>query len=519
MSKYIKKIVDLNRYTTDSEANVKLSYKTLEAISSLWVKVADNPVTPTVPDVTRAIGVQTTSRDIANYTKIVDHFLNLLMKSTNQKYNQKIYKYDFVFTSNPEIDPEATLHKNEIDKKFDELKAAEPTPSFETKYRKAGGSSWTAYSDVIFYIESTGFSGTLETDDTTTPTPTINATVLYNLPSAPRHNNPAYLSYSNTAKVALLNLCTSRGIPPVAPGSPLNTYEDYKNSIIASFGTPTVKQKKIRSSNPIEGVIPKTDDEYFIIDLVKLVNTKTAPPPGMPRENYEYILNKSGVLTWAGVSETDPSVYNPALLPYDPNKFAVGDVEKATLLNRDLKIPASMGGFILANVLALRASMIASITSTVESNFDLDGGQIAIQEMFSAFTPRQAKLFNARGLESYVANDGTVRFDVDKTMDYLKQMANYNGITQFFDKRIQLKLSKLIDYPIESYDNEKGVKKTTPYKDFIKNATYEQLVDPTIISLIRNIARQIAVEIGKLEIKLVRYQRRQRIDKINKAGD
>ena len=163
--------------------------------------------------------------------------------------------------------------------------------------------------------------------------------------------------------------------------------------------------------------------------------------------------------------------------------------------------------------------MIASITSTVESNFDLDGGQIAIQEMFSAFTPRQAKLFNARGLESYVANDGTVRFDVDKTMDYLKQMANYNGITQFFDKRIQLKLSKLIDYPIESYHNEKGVKETTPYKDFIKKATYEQLVDPTIISLIRNIARQIAVEIGKLEIKLVRYQRRQRIDKINKAGE
>ena len=518
MSKYIKKIVDLNRYTTDSEANVKLSYKTLEAISSLWVKVADNPVTPTVPDVTRAIGVQTTSRDIANYTKIVDHFLNLLMKSTNEKYNRKVYKYDFVFTSNPEIDPEATLHKNEIDKKFDELKAAEPTPSSETKYRKVGGSSWTAYSDVILYIESTGFSGTLDTDDPSTPT--INATVLYNLPSAPRHNNPAYLSYSNTAKVALLNLCTSRGIPPVAPGSPLSTYEDYKNSIIASFGTPTVKQKKIRSSNPIEGVIPKTAVEYFIIDLVKLVNTKTAPPPGMPRENYEYILNKSGVLTWAGVSETDPSVYNPTLLPYDPNKFAVGDVEKAeNTLNRNMSIPASMGGFILANVLALRASMIASITSTVEVNFDLDGGQIAIQEMFSAFTPRQAKLFNARGLESYVANDGTVRFDVDKTMDYLKQMANYNGITQFFDKRIQLKLSKLIDYPIESYVGEKGVKETTPYKDFIKKATYEQIVDPTVIRLVRTIARDIANLVGRLEMKLVHYQRRQRFDKVKKAGE
>ena len=514
MSKYIKKIVDLNRYTTDSEANVKLSYKTLEAISSLWVKVADNPVTPTVPDVTRAIGVQTTSRDIANYTKIVDHFLNLLMKSTNSKK----YRYDFVFTSNPEIDPEATLHKKEIDKKFDELKAAEPEPSFQTKYKRAGESYWIEYVDVIFYIESRSkFTEIFQTDDPSTPS--ITGEILYRLPTIPRHNNPAYLSYSNTAKVALLNLCTSRGIPPVAPGSPLSTYEDYKNSIIASFGTPTVKQKKIRSSNPIEGVIPKTNVEYFIIDLVKLVNTKTAPPPGMPRENYEYILNKSGVLTWAGVSETDPRVYNPALLPYDPNKFAVGDVEQATSLNRDLTIPATMGGFILDNVLALRATMIASITSTVEVNFDLDGGQIAIQEMFSAFTPRQAKLFNARGLESYVANDGTVRFDVDKTMDYLKQMANYNGITQFFDKRIQLKLSKLIDYPIESYDGEKGVKKTTPYKDFIKNATYEQLVDPTIISLIRNIARQIAVEIGKLEIKLVRYQRRQRIDKINKAGD
>ena len=517
MSKYIKKIVDLNRYTTDSEANVKLSYKTLEAISSLWVKVADNPVTPTVPDVTRAIGVQTTSRDIANYTKIVDHFLNQLMKSTNQNHNRKLYKYDFVFTSNPEINPEAFLHKKEIDKKFDELKAAEPTPNFETKYRKYGGSHWIEYFEVIIYIENSGYKGVFETDDTSNPS--INADTLYALPSAPRHDNPAYLNYNNNAKTELLNLCISRGIPPVAPGSPLSTYEDYKNSIIASFGTPAVKQKKIRSTNPIEGVIPKTDVEYFIIDLVKLVKNSTAPPPGMPRENYEYILNKSGVLTWAGVSETDPSVYNPALLPYDPNKFAVGDVEQAASLNRDMSIPASMGGFILANVLALRASMIASITATVESNFDLDGGQIAIQEMFSAFTPRQAKLFNARGLESYVANDGTVRFDVDKTMDYLKQMANYEGVTQFFDKRTQLKLSKLIDYPIESYDASKGVKSTTPYKDFIKNASYEQLVDPTIITLIRNIARQIAVEIGKLEIKLVRYQRRQRIDKINKAGE
>ena len=317
----------------------------------------------------------------------------------------------------------------------------------------------------------------------------------------------------------LRNLCVSRSMAFPIPGA-LDTFEDFKDDIILALGTPAVKQKKIPSSNLIEGVIPKTDVDYFIIDLVKLVNTKTAPPPGMPRENYEYILNKSGVLVWAGVSETDPSVYNPTLLPYDPNKFAVSDVEKAeNTLNRDMSIPASMGGFILANVLALRASMIASITATVESNFDLDGGQIAIQEMFSAFTPRQAKLFNARGLESYVANDGTVRFDVDKTMDYLKQMANYEGVTQFFDKRTQLKLSKLIDYPIESYDASKGVKSTTPYKDFIKNASYEQLVDPTIITLIRNIARQIAVEIGKLEIKLVRYQRRQRIDKINKAGE
>ena len=509
MSKYIKKIVDLNRYTTDSEANVKLSYKTLEAISSLWVKVADNPVTPTVPDVTRAIGVQTTSRDIANYTKIVDHFLNLLMKSTNLKK----YRYDFVFTSKPEIDPEGYINKKALLDKYAELVRNEPPPFFETKYRASPSSSWIDFTTAVF-------SRSISTFETDNPSiPTVSRTTLLSFRTPPVHQNPAYVAYNNQAIMELRNLCVSRSMAFPIP-STLDTFEDFKNNIIAALGTPAVKQKKIQSSNLIEGVIPKTAVEYFIIDLVKLVNTKTAPPPGMPRENYEYILNKSGVLTWAGVSETDPSVYNPTLLPYDPNKFAVGDVEKAeNTLNRDMSIPASMGGFILANVLALRASMIASITSTVESNFDLDGGQIAIQEMFSAFTPRQAKLFNARGLESYVANDGTVRFDVDKTMDYLKQMANYNGITQFFDKRIQLKLSKLIDYPIESYHNEEGVKKTTPYKDFIKNATYEQLVDPAIISLIRNIARQIAVEIGKLEIKLVRYQRRQRIDKINKAGD
>jgi hypothetical protein len=509
LSKYIKKIVDLNRYTTDSEANVKLSYKTLEAISSLWVKVADNPVTPTVPDVTRAIGVQTTSRDIANYTKIVDHFLNLLMKSTNRSK----YKYDLVFTSNPEIDPEGYVNKKALLDKYTELKNNEPAPFFETKYRASPTSSWIDFNTAIFTRSVANF----ETDNPSIPT--VSRATLSSFSTPPVHQNPAYIRYNTQAIMELRNLCVSRSMAFPIPGA-LDTFEDFKDDIILALGTPAVKQKKIRSSNPIEGVIPKTDDEYFIIDLVKLVNTKTAPPPGMPRENYEYILNKSGVLTWAGVSETDPSVYNPALLPYDPNKFAVSDVEKAeNTLNRDMSIPASMGGFILANVLALRASMIASITATVESNFDLDGGQIAIQEMFSAFTPRQAKLFNARGLESYVANDGTVRFDVDKTMDYLKQMANYEGVTQFFDKRTQLKLSKLIDYPIESYDASKGVKSTTPYKDFIKNASYEQLVDPTIITLIRNIARQIAVEIGKLEIKLVRYQRRQRIDKINKAGE
>ena len=509
MSKYIKKIVDLNRYTTDSEANVKLSYKTLEAISSLWVKVADNPVTPTVPDVTRAIGVQTTSRDIANYTKIVDHFLNLLMKSTNQSK----YKYDLVFTSNPEIDPEGYVNKKALLDKYAELARNEPTPFFETKYRASPTSSWIDFNTAIFTRSVANF----ETDNPSIPT--VSRATLSSFSTPPVHQNPAYIRYNTQAIMELRNLCVSRSMAFPIPGA-LDTYENFKDDIILALGTPAVKQKKIRSSNLIEGVIPKTDVDYFIIDLVKLVNTKTAPPPGMPRENYEYILNKSGVLTWAGVSETDPSVYNPTLLPYDPNKFAVGDVEKAeNTLNRDMSIPASMGGFILANVLALRATMIASITATVESNFDLDGGQIAIQEMFSAFTPRQAKLFNARGLESYVANDGTVRFDVDKTMDYLKQMANYEGVTQFFDKRTQLKLSKLIDYPIESYDASKGVKSTTPYKDFIKNASYEQLVDPTIITLIRNIARQIAVEIGKLEIKLVRYQRRQRIDKINKAGE
>lgn len=514
MSKYIKKIVDLNRYTTDSEANVKLSYKTLEAISSLWVKVADNPVTPTVPDVTRAIGVQTTSYDIADYTKIVDHFLNQLMKKTNQSK----YRYDFVFTSNPEMDPEATLHKEEIEKKFTELKAAEPTPSFQTKYKRAGESYWIEYVDVIFYIETRrDFTEIFVTDDPSTPT--INATVLYNLPTIPRHDNPAYFSYSNTAKTALLNLCTSRGIPPVAPGSPLTTYEDYKNSIIASLGTPTVIQKKIQSNKP-EGVITKTNVEYFIVDLVDVVNSNTAPPPGMPRKNYEYILNLSGVLSWAGVSKTDPRVYSLALLPYDPNKFTRADVEKAeNNLNRNMSIPATMGGYILGNVLALRASMIAAITAAVPSNFDLDGGQIAVQEMFSAFTPQQAKLFNARGLESYVANDGSVRFDVDKTMKYLEDMAKYEGITQFFDKRTQSELLKKINYPIESYNGRTGQKETTPYKEFVKKATYEQIVDPTVIRLVRTIARDIANLVGRLEMKLVHYQRRQRFDKVKKAGE
>ena len=512
MSKYIKKTVELNRYTTDSEANVELSYKTLEAISSLWVKVADNPVTPTVPDVTRAIGVQTTSYDIADYTKVVDHFLNQLMKKTNQSK----YKYDFVFTSNPEMDPEATLHKEEIEKKFEELKKSEPEPNFETKYRKPGGSYWVAYSDAIFYIETSGYKGDLETDDPSTPI--INSSTLYALPSAPRHDNPAYVRYNNLAKTDLLNLCISRAIPPVAPGSPLSTYEDYKNSIIASLGTPTVIQKKIQSTKP-DSFIPKTDTEYFIVDLVDLVNSTTNPPPGMPRENYEYILNLSGVLAWAGVSKTDPRVYSTALLPYDPNRFLRRDVEKAVSNNRDMSIPATMGGYILADVLVLRASMIAAITAAVPSNFDLDGGQIAVQEMFSAFTPQQAKLFNARGLESYVANDGSVRFDVDKTMKYLEDMARYEGITQFFDKRIQKELLDKINYPIESYNGATGKKETTPYKEFVKKATYEQIVDPTVIRLVRTIARDIANLVGRLEMKLVHYQRRQRIDKVKKAGD
>jgi hypothetical protein len=509
LSKYIKKIVDLNRYTTDSEANVRLSYKTLEAISSLWVKVADNPVTPTVPDVTRAIGVQTTSRDIANYTKIVDHFLNQLMKITNQSK----YKYDLVFTSNPEIDPEGYVNKKALLDKYTELKNNEPAPFFETKYRASPTSSWIDFNTAIFTRSVANF----ETDNPSIPT--VSRATLSSFSTPPVHQNPAYIRYNTQAIMELRNLCVSRSMAFPIPGA-LDTFEDFKDDIILALGTPAVKQKKIESSNLIEGVIPKTDVDYFIIDLVKLVNTKTVPPPGMPRENYEYILNKSGVMSWAGVSETDPSVYNPTLLPYDPNKFAVSDVEKAeNTLNRDMSIPASMGGFILANVLALRASMIARITSTVESNFDLDGGQIAVQEMFSAFTPQQAKLFNARGLESYVANDGTVRFDIDKTIKYLEDMAKYEGITQFFDKRIQSELLKKINYPIESYNGRTGKMETKPYKEFIKKASYEQLVDPTIIRLIRTIARDIANLVGRLEMKLVHYQRRQRFDKVKKAGE
>jgi len=509
LSKYIKKTVDLNRYSTDSEANVKLSYKTLEAISSLWVKVADNPVTPTVPDVTRAIGVQTTSRDIANYTKVVDHFLNLLMKLTNKSK----YRYDFVFTTNPEIDPEGYINKKALLDKYTELKNNEPTPDLETKYRASPTSSWIDFNTAIYSRSVTTF----ETDNPSIPT--ISRATLSSYSSPPVHANPAYLRYNIQAIMELRNLCVSRSMAFPIPGA-LYTYEDFKDDIILALGTPAVKQKKIESSNPIEGVIPKTDVDYFIIDLVKLVNTKTSPPPGMPRENYEYILNKSGVMVWAGVSETDPSVYNPTLLPYDPNKFAVSDIEKAeNKLNRDMSIPASMGGFILANVLALRASMIASITSLVEPNFDLDGGQIAIQEMFSAFTPQQAKLFNARGLESYVANDGSVRFDIDKTIKYLEDMAKYEGITQFFDQRTQRELLKKINYPIELYDGSKGKMKTIPYKQFLKEASYEQLVDPATIRLIRTIARDIANLVGRLEMKLVGYQRRQRFDKILGKGD
>lgn len=508
MSKYIKKTVELNRYTTDSEANVELSYKTLEAISSLWVKVADNPVTPTVPDVTRAIGVQTTSYDIADYTKVVDHFLNQLMKRTNQSK----YRYDFVFTSNPEIDPEAYVNKKALLDKYAELVNNEPNPYIETKYKVAGTSNWLDFKTAIFTRSVTTF----ETDDPYRPT--IDRSTLASYSDAPVHQNPEYVRYNIQAIMELRNLCVSRSMAFPIP-SALDTYEDFKNNIIAAFGTPAVKQKKITSSNNIEGIIPKTDTEYFIVDLVKLVNTKTAPPPGMPRENYEYILNLSGVLSWAGVSETDPRVYDPALIPYDPNKFAPEDILEVEKLNRDLSIPATMGGFILADVLVLRATMIAAITAAVPSNFDLDGGQIAVQEMFSAFTPQQAKLFNARGLESYVANDGSVRFDVDKTMKYLEDMARYEGITQFFDKRIQSELLKKINYPIESYDAATGKKKTMPYKEFIKNATYEQIVDPTVIRLVRTIARDIANLVGRLEMKLVHYQRRQRFDKVKKAGD
>ena len=174
MSKYIKKIVDLNRYTTDSEANVKLSYKTLEAISSLWVKVADNPVTPTVPDVTRAIGVQTTSRDIANYTKIVDHFLNLLMKSTNSKK----YRYDFVFTSKPEIDPEGYVNKKALLDKYAELVRNEPPPFFETKYRTSPTSTWINFATAITQRTVTTF----ETDNPSIPT--VSKTTLLTFTSA-----------------------------------------------------------------------------------------------------------------------------------------------------------------------------------------------------------------------------------------------------------------------------------------------------------------------------------------------
>ena len=508
MSKYIKKTVELNRYTTDSEANVELSYKTLEAISSLWVKVADNPVTPTVPDVTRAIGVQTTSYDIADYTKVVDHFLNQLMKRTNQSK----YKYDFVFTSNPEIDPEAYVNKKALLDKYAELVAREPEPFIETKYQVKSTSNWIDFKTAIFMRSIASFL---------TDNPALYAVdraTLQSYSDAPKHQNPEYVRYNFRAIMELRNLCVSRSMAFPAP-SPLDTYEDFKNDIIAALGTPAVKQKKIESRNKVEGFIPKTDVEYFIIDLVKLVKTKTAPPPGLPRENYEYILNLSGVLTWAGVSETDPRVYDPALIPYDPNKFAPEDILEAEKLNRDLSIPATMGGYILGNVLALRATMIAAITAAVPSNFDLDGGQIAVQEMFSAFTPQQAKLFNARGLESYVANDGSVRFDVDKTMKYLEDMARYEGITQFFDKRTQKELLDKINYPIESYDAANGKKKTMPYKEFVKNATYEQIVDPTVIRLVRTIARDIANLVGRLEMKLVHYQRRQRIDKIKKAGD
>ena len=510
MSKYIKKTVDLNRYSTDSEANVKLSYKTLEAISSLWVKVADNPVTPTVPDVTRAIGVQTTSRDIANYTKVVDHFLNKLMIRTNRSK----YKYDFVFTSKPEIDPEGYIHKKFILDKYNDLKTNEPNPYIETKYRENSSKPWLDFTTAV----GTRSISTWETDDPSNPT--VDRATLISYSSAPVHQNPDYVRYNLRAINELHTLCLDRAILFPVSISALSTYEDVKDDIIALLGTPAAKDKKIESTNPIEGLIPKTDVEYFIVDLVRLTKNIQAPPPGMSRENYEYILNKSGVLSWATVAEDDPSVYSPSLIPYDPNKFSVNDINKAeTTLNRDMSIPARMGGFMIANVLALRASMIASITSTVEPNFDLDGGQIAIQEMFSAFTPQQAKLFNARGLESYVANDGSVRFDIDKTIKYLEDMAKYEGVTQFFDQRTQRELLKKINYPIELYDGSKGQMKTIPYKQFLKEATYEQLVDPATIRLVRTIARDIANLVGRLEMKLVGYQRRQRVDKVLGKGD